>query len=220
MAVLIALEGIDAAGKGTQAALLRKRADASGLRVAALSFPRYGETLYARTIEEYLAGRFGDLESVEPRFAALLFAGDRLESRALLLQLAATSDLLVLDRYTASNLAYQGARLAAAELRPFLDWISQVEHRVNGLPRPDLTVFLDVPVATASAAIAARDDRARADMHEASAGYLERVSAIYKLLAQEGQSWRAIACAASTGGMLPPVEIHERIWAELAPLLE
>src|SRR5438309_1161111 len=67
--MLVAIEGIDAAGKNTQAGLLRARAEASGLSAAVLSFPRYGETRYAQFVADYLNGAYGDLGSVGPHFA-------------------------------------------------------------------------------------------------------------------------------------------------------
>src|SRR5262249_41050956 len=109
--MLVAIEGIDAAGKHTQASLLRKRAEGGGYSTGVLSFPRYTETRYGRFVADYLNGRYGDLSSVMPHFAALLYAGDRLESRDTIRELAETHDLLIFDRYIASNLAYQAAKL-------------------------------------------------------------------------------------------------------------
>src|SRR5436190_2253058 len=109
--MLLAIEGIDGAGKNTQAGLLRTRAEASGLSAAVLSFPRYGETRYAQFVADYLNGAYGDLGSVGAHFAALLYAGDRMESRDTVRALAEAHDLVVFDRYVASNLAYQAAKL-------------------------------------------------------------------------------------------------------------
>src|SRR5436309_12852628 len=103
--MLIAIEGIDGSGKGTQARRLIERLAASGRRAALLSFPRYGETLFGRAIGEFLNGRFGTLDQVHPFLASLLYAGDRFESRRLLAELLATHDVVVLDRYVASHLA-------------------------------------------------------------------------------------------------------------------
>src|SRR5688500_14078278 len=106
--MILAIEGLDAAGKNTQTQLLVRRARAAGLRVATLAFPRYGQTFFAASVADYLNGRFGDLSAVDPRFAAMLDAGDRFESRGLIERLTTEHDLLVIDRYTASNLAHQG----------------------------------------------------------------------------------------------------------------
>src|SRR5438477_4414931 len=110
--MLIAIEGIDGAGKGTQSHLLRARLAQAGLHVELLSFPRYGETFFARSIADYLNGRFGPLKAIDPHLPAMLYAGDRFESRALIQQLGGAADVVLFDRYVASNLAHQAARVA------------------------------------------------------------------------------------------------------------
>ena len=70
--MLLAIEGVDGAGKGTLARNLLARAAAAGVPAASLSFPRYEETRFAKLIAQYLNGRFGALAEVPPRFAALL----------------------------------------------------------------------------------------------------------------------------------------------------
>src|SRR5918992_1792925 len=102
---LVAIEGIDGSGKGTQAALLAERARTEGLDVASFSFPRYGESAFSGLIADYLNGALGE---VRPELAALLYAGDRFSARAELLQALADHDLVVLHRYVASNLPHQG----------------------------------------------------------------------------------------------------------------
>jgi len=83
----------------------------NGLRAETISFPRYGHTFFSASIAEYLNGQFSGVEHTAPHLAALLFAGDRFESRDLLFQADATHDVVILDRYVASNMAYQSARL-------------------------------------------------------------------------------------------------------------
>lgn len=216
MGLLVAIEGLDAAGKRTQTELLLERAAASGRRASALSFPRYGETRFAAAAADYLAGRYGRLEAVDPHLAALVFAGDRFESRELLERGREASDLLVLDRYVPSNVAYQGARVPDERLDAFAEWLERIEHGVYGLPRPDVVLLLDVPP---EAAAAARASRGRAeDIHERDAAYLARVRGVYDRLARRDGSWRVVPCG-DGGGLLPRETIHERVWAALAPAL-
>ena len=84
MGVLIAIEGIDGAGKGTQAAQLISGLRERGLSANSLQFPRYSATTFGRSIGDYLNGRFGALDQVHPQLASVLYAGDRFESRGLL----------------------------------------------------------------------------------------------------------------------------------------
>ena len=204
---LIAIEGIDGSGKGTQSRRLAEALRAQGHAVALLSFPRYAETFFGARIGDFLNGRFGDLGDVDPFLAALLFAGDRLESKPVLEAALRENDVVVLDRYVASNVAHQGAKRDGADRAELVRRILHVEFALNALPRPDVTVWLDLPVPLATdliAAKAARDytDRA-ADIQEADAGYLERVAAVYADLAA-GDGWRRVACA--DGGAVRSVE--------------
>ena len=143
--MLIAFEGIDGSGKGTQAELLKMKAHSRGISAEILSFPRYGKTLFAKCIAHHLNGEFGDLASIPAQTSALLFAGDRFESRSTLSQMAQSHELLILDRYVASNLAHQGARVRPEEREDFLSWLARLEYEMFALPRADLTIYLDMP---------------------------------------------------------------------------
>ena len=91
MALTVVIEGIDGSGKGTQTERLHERLRQAGKSAALISFPRYTETLFGRVVGEFLNGRFGDLEQVDPFLAALLYAGDRYESRQFLLDALRTT---------------------------------------------------------------------------------------------------------------------------------
>ena len=196
---LIAVEGVDGSGKGTQSRLLADALRSEGRRVALLSFPRYSETFFGARIGDFLNGRFGSLETVDPFLAALLFAGDRLESKPVLEAALAENEVVVLDRYVASNVAHQGAKRDGAERAELVRRIEHVEFALNALPRPDVTVWLDLPVPLATRLIAAKAERdyteKAADLQEADAAYLERVAAVYADLAK-GDGWVRVPCSA------------------------
>jgi dTMP kinase len=222
--MLIAIEGIDGAGKGTQSHLLRERLAQAGRRVELLSFPRYGETFFARSIVEYLNGGLGSLESVDPRLPALLYAGDRLESRDLIRQLGGAADVVIFDRYVASNLAHQAARIDPAHRQAFIGWLAELEYDVYQLPEADLTVYLDVPVAIASSLIAKKGARSYtpgADIHEANTGYLTECRNVYHELARTSfrSRWLTIDCTGGTDHILSTSDVAEAIWQRLQPLV-
>jgi thymidylate kinase len=99
--VLIAIEGIDGSGKGTQAKRLHQRMLDAGRTSELISFPRYSETHFGRTIGRFLNGEFGSLDQVDPHLAATLYAADRFESIEMLASLLETKDVVVADRYVA-----------------------------------------------------------------------------------------------------------------------
>lgn len=196
MAQLIAIEGIDGSGKGTQAARLAAALKARGFSTALWGFPRYGETFFGARVGEFLNGRFGALEAVHPFLAALLFAGDRLECRGRLQELLANHQFVVLDRYVASNVAHQAAKREGGERRALREWIEHVEFDIHQLPRPDLTVLLDLPADVARKLVARKQPRdytaAAADLQEADLDYQRRVRELYLELCGERADWRKV----------------------------
>jgi dTMP kinase len=194
--VLIAIEGIDGAGKGTQAARLVASLQARGRTAALFGFPRYGDTFFGARVGEFLNGRFGALDAVHPLLAACLFAGDRWESRGRLEELRSGHDFVVLDRYVASNIAHQAAKCAGDERARLANLISHLEFDVYGLPRADRVVLLDLPAEQGRELIARkvrRDYTERAaDLQEADLAYQSRVRELYLQLSRNDPAWRVV----------------------------
>lgn len=215
MAFLIAFEGIDGSGKGTQAKKLCDRLVASGQRAALISFPRYAETRFGRAIGEFLNGRFGSLADVNPFLVSLLYAGDRFESRKFLLDAIATNDVVVLDRYVPSNIAHQGAKVTGEERREIVEWITTIEHGLYELPQADLVLLLDLPAVEARQLIAKKAARnytdREADLQESDTTYLEQVRQVYRDQAAASSNWQLIEC--HDGRQLRTIDdIAEEIW--------
>lgn len=213
---LIAIEGIDGAGKGTQAKRLFERLVASGRRVALFSFPRYAETNFGRYIGEYLNGGFGSLDRVHPFLASLLFAGDRFESREKLLTALSENDIVLCDRYVGSNAAHQGARVPADEREAFLSRIETVEYGVFSLPRPDVTILLDLSVEIAKRQISTKAPRVYTeqseDLHESDGGYLAAVRDTYRAIAARSEGWKVIDCE-ERGAVRTIESIADDVWS-------
>lgn len=204
---LVAIEGIDGSGKGTQAHRLRDAVTRSGRTCSVLAFPQYSETLFGRTVARYLNGEFGDLRSAGAHFAALLYAGDRFESLPRIEQFRNTVDLVIFDRYVPSNLAHQAAKLPPEQRPGFIEWLDTIEYGVYRLPRPDLVIYLDMPVAQARSLILQKPARAytakSVDLHEADGEYLEQTAAVYRQLSG-GPGWQVVPC--TSGDQLRTVE--------------
>lgn len=215
MSFLVAIEGIDGSGKGTQSQLLCQRIEESGSRSALLSFPRYSETRFGKAVGDFLNGRFGSLEQVDPFLASLLYAGDRFESRDLLLETLEKNDVVVLDRYVASNIGHQASKRDGEERKELVEWIESVEYDIFKLPRPDLVILLDLPAIEAQTLIARKQARdyteKKADIQEADGGYLEKVRSVYLELAEKEPTWNLVRCL--DGDSLRSIEdINEEIW--------
>jgi dTMP kinase len=219
---LIAIEGIDGAGKGTQAARVAESAAARGHRVASFSFPLYDGNPFSRAVADYLNGEFGGADEVHPKLAALLYAGDRFHARPQLVAALADCDLVVCDRYVASNAAHQGAKLTGDARARLLDWLDEVEYGEFALPRPDLVVLLDAPVALARELVGRKATRGyttlEADIHEADAGHSGATRDVYLELARRG-NWRVVATGGADGAPRAVDEIAGEIWRAVEPLL-
>jgi dTMP kinase len=183
--VLIAIEGVDGAGKRTLTDGLRSTFEASGKSVASLAFPRYGQSVTADVAAEALHGRHGDLAS-SVYAMAMLFALDRAGGADQIRDLCREHDVVILDRYVASNAAYSAARLHQSADGEAVGWVHDMEFGRLGLPSPDWQVLLGV-----SAELADQRARHRAsvdasrerDAYERDAGLQQRTGAVYADLA-------------------------------------
>lgn len=196
MATLIAIEGIDGAGKGTQAGRLVSSLRGLGLKVDTLQFPRYSATTFGSAIGDFLNGRFGALNEVHPQLAAVLYAGDRYESRSLLMRMMEENDIVVLDRFVGSNLAHQSAKLEGEARITLIEWIETIEFEVFALPRPTLTILIDMSSQMSRELVsrkAARDYTTQeADLQESDLPYLEKVRRCYLALSHSRLDWQTV----------------------------
>ena len=219
--MLLAIEGIDGAGKGTLCQALLIQAKKRGIRSASLSFPRYGETQFSDLVARYLRGEMGIKDQVPVRYAALLYGGDRFESRDVLLALIADNDLVILDRYIYSNVAYNVAKLPPAEQAELIAWIEELEFGMFELPRPDLTLLLATSTELADRLVGKKDKRSYTeqtrDIHEADRDYLSRVSEVYSKLAETGgDGWLTINPLDELGVLRRPEDIAVMAWQHSA----
>ncbi|MEO5833417.1 MAG: dTMP kinase [Nakamurella sp.] len=195
---LLVIEGLDGSGKATLTASLSAKWTAQGRRVARLAFPRYADSIYAELVRDTLYGRMGDL-SDSVHGPALLFALDRRDAAEEIRDLLAGHDIVLLDRYVASNAAYGAARLGApATPNDFPEWVRSLEIDRFGVPVPDLQILLDVPLAVARARALRRADTSadRAlDSFESDGGLQRRTASMYAALAAQHylSPWRVLS---------------------------
>jgi dTMP kinase len=215
----IVLEGIDGSGKRTQLEMLARAFSQGAVPYEQVSFPNYSG-FFGKLVARFLNGEFGSLDAVDPHFSALLYAEDRLESKPALEAALQSGKALLVDRYVASNLAHQGARVAEGRRPEFLAWLRELEYQVNGLPVEDLVIYLRLPVEDAHRLIgqkAARDyTTQRRDLQEASRAHLTAAAEVYEELARL-PNWAKIECVNGVDGSLrTPASIHGEILSVIA----
>jgi dTMP kinase len=214
----IVLEGIDGSGKRTQLEMIARAFSSRSIAFTQVSFPRY-DGFFGKLVARFLNGEFGPLESVDPHFSALLYAEDRRESRPALETDLAAGKTLLADRYIASNLAHQGARVPREKRGEFLAWLKQLEYQVYALPPEDLVVYLRVPAEVAHRLVGEKGKRQytqlRRDLLESDRAHLQAASEVYDDLARQ-PNWVKIECHdAQSDSLRAPEEIHKEILAAI-----
>ena len=225
--MFIVLEGLDGAGKSTQVAKIRRMLSQRGLDSEFVHFPRFDAPVYGDLIGRFLRGELGALDEVNPYLVALLYAGDRADAASLIRDWQSAGKVVIADRYVYSNIGYQCAKIAdPAERRRLAGWIFDLEYSHYGIPRPDVSLFLDVPFAfTERRLTEAREGgdrdylRGGADIHEQSLALQQRVREVYLDSARTDATLCVVDCAAADGTMASPDEIFERILIRLKPYL-
>ena len=225
--MFIVLEGLDGAGKSTQIRLLRRLLSERGVESEYIHFPRFDAPVYGELIARFLRGGFGGVNEVDPYLVALLFAGDRADAGPQIRRWIAAGKAVVLDRFVYSNVGFQCAKLPAGEERDrLMRWILDLEFVHNGLPRPDLSLFLDVPFSFTErklSGIREGDDRdylqGGRDIHEDALDLQRRVREVYLEAAASDPQLRVVDCSDAAGGMETPEGIFSKIRDALAPIL-
>lgn len=219
--MLVVIEGLDGAGKSTQVKKLRIYLESLFGSLEYVHFPRYDAPVYGDLISRFLRGDFGSNESVHPQLVALLFAEDRHGAAPQMRKTLAAGGHILLDRYVYSNIAYQCAKLTdPVEAEKLRDWVFNTEYGDFELPKPDLNIFLDVPISFVESKL--KSDRAgrdrdylegSQDIHEADIEFQKRVRTMYRRQCELDPKFIRIDCSDEYGQMLPPGAIFEKVKA-------
>jgi dTMP kinase len=179
---LIVLEGTDGAGKSTQTELVKKYLELNSLKYEYFHFPMYGHNEFSEVIAKFLRGEFGGIDEVDPYFVANIYAMDRFMFLPELNRAIKENDVVLLDRYVFSNLAYQGAKFGGEESQKIKNWIHDFEFGFLKLPYPDLSIFFDVPMDVVKERLQSKregEDRkyleGKSDIHEEDLDFQSRV---------------------------------------------
>lgn len=226
--MFIVLEGLDGAGKSTQIKKLRDMFAERGVASEYVHFPRFDAPIYGDLIARFLRGELGSIEQVDPYIVALLYAGDRADMAPQIRKWQEEGKVVIVDRYVYSNIGYQCAKISDKEARMRLnDWILNLEYEVNKIPRPDVSLFLDVPFAFTEKRLTEQregDDRSylngATDIHEKSLSLQQRVREVYLESAERDSELLVVNCSNEEGAMASPDEIFARIEQTITPLLD
>ena len=216
---LFVIEGVDGAGKSTQIKMLQAFFKNKGYSCEYLHFPRTNAPYFGELVARFLRGEFGSLKDVDPYLVAMLYAGDRKDASEIIGNWLKEGKIVLLDRYTYSNIAYQCAKLHDVQSQDeLMKWILSLEFSHFAIPKPDLNIFLDVPFAFTEKKLSSErkgDDRnylnGTRDIHEESLTFQKNVRDIYVRVAKSDDRLALINCSNKKGAMLTPSEIFDLI---------
>lgn len=211
----IVIDGTDGSGKTTQLQLLASKLDAEGYDFEIADFPQYN-TKSAGMVEEYLSGKYGGADAVNPYAASLFYAIDRFDASFQIKEWLKQGKVVISNRYISSNFAHQGGKIEnALERKLFFNWLSEIEYKVFNIPKPDLYLILHVEAAVSQQMA---KDRHREDwkgktkdIHEDNLYHLKKAEQAYLDIAQNLPDFRLIKCTRNNE-VMSREDIHSLVW--------
>lgn len=149
MGKIIVIEGIEGSGKETQSKLLVESLNKLGIKSIEFSFPMY-DTPTGRIFKDCLLNNnnyFNEgINSLDPELVCLYTAADRKYNIKRIEEYLNNDYIVVINRYTSSNMANQGSKYNDSEDRFYMyQWIDKLEYWLLKLPKPDYTILLNMP---------------------------------------------------------------------------
>lgn len=223
---LIVIDGTDGSGKATQVARLKERLRADGMQVHSLDFPRYYDNFFGKFIGEALRGDYGDWAHLHPKIASIIYANDRAESADQIRSWVDAGNIVILDRYVSSNQIHQGGKINdQQERKEFMQWLDTLEHKVLGIPRPDMIIYLDVPIPITQKLLLSKENQeskqylgGAGDQHENDLDHLENAKQSGLKMIAENNHWVKINCT-ENGKMRSIQDISDTIYLEISQII-
>ncbi len=225
---LIVIDGTDGSGKATQVELLAKRLKKEGRTVKIVDFPEYYKNFFGAFIGHCLSEQYYKFLHVHPKIASVLYAADRWESSKEMKDWLKKGYIIIANRYVSANQIHQAGKIKSAKKRDdFMIWLSQMEYEVFKIPRPDITIYLDLPTKIVLKLLKDRESskmkraylKKKKDVHEADVNFLinSRKSALK--LAKEVPNFMKIECS-KDGEILSREVIHEEVYKKVKKIIK
>mgnify|MGYP001559508470 CR=1 FL=1 len=225
---LIVIDGTDGSGKATQVELLAKRLKKEGRTVKIVDFPEYYKNFFGEFIGHCLSEQYYKFLHVHPKIASVLYAADRWESSEELREWLKKGYVVIANRYVSANQIHQGGKTKDKKRRnDFMKWLDKMEYEVFKIPRPDITLYLDLPTKIVLQLLKDRESskmkrvylKKKKDVHENDVNFLinSRKSALK--LVKEIPNFIKIECF-EKGKILSREIIHEIIYEKVKKVLK
>jgi len=216
---LIVIDGTDGSGKATQVALLAERLKQEGYTVTLVDFPEYYKNFFGKFIGHCLSEQYYNWVNIHPKIASIAYAADRFESKEQTEKWLSDGYVVIANRYVSANQIHQGGKIRDARKRAaFMKWLDEMEHQVFKIPRPDVVLYLNLPISLVLELMQERNKKlkrkylgSKKDVHENDKQFLEnsRKSALW--LAKTMKYFVKIDCA-KNNKLRTREDIHNEIY--------
>lgn len=220
--VIIVIEGTDSSGKETQTKLLYERILKEYEKTKKISFPNY-DSPACEPVKMYLKGEFGkDPRNVNPYAISTMYAIDRYASYKMEWgEMFNHGGIIITDRYTTSNMVHQASKLEDEEKEKYLNWLEDLEYNKMGIPKPDIVIFLNMPINHALKLMEKRKNKItgneKKDIHESNKEYLKKSYNNACEIAKK-YNWKEVLC--TDGERIKTMnEIADDIYANIEELI-
>ncbi|MFA6513852.1 MAG: dUTP diphosphatase [Patescibacteria group bacterium] len=218
----IVIDGTDGSGKTTQLNLLKEKLEFEGYAVEVADFPQYN-TKSSGLVEEYLSGKYGQADDVDPYKASIFYAVDRFDASARIKKWLQNGKIVLANRYTSASLGHQGCKIDnPLERKVFFNWLYDLEYKIFEIPKPDLTIVLQVEpeISYALAQERVREDWTGKtnDIHENNFNHLKKAEQTYLDIANTIPGFKLIKCT-HNGQILSRESIHFLVWLAASQLI-
>lgn len=214
----IVIDGNDGSGKATQTELLMQRLKKEKVKVKKIDFPQYTKNVFGKLLFEALKeGKHGNFIDVSPKIASAIYAADRFESSGMIRKWLEQGYTIISDRYVSANQIHQGGKIRdEASRKDFVKWLETIEFKIFKIPKPDVIVYLHVPLEVSLELIRTRalERKEKVDQAESDAKYLFESHANALKIIEQNNKWVKIDCV-TNGSMRNKEDIHEEIAKKL-----
>lgn len=212
---IFVIEGTDGSGKQTQTQKLYERLQQHNIPAIKQSFPNY-DSPSSGPVKLYLGGELAaNANDIDAYQASALFAVDRFCTLKQLESSLGNNSTIVFDRYVSSNMLHQAGKIKNhSERDAFLSWLDQLEFETLKLPRPTITIFLDMPVESSKKLANERANLktgGKKDIHESNAQHLADAYEAGHYVANKF-GWNVVHCIDKHNNLRSIEDIHEEIW--------
>ena len=226
---LIVIDGIDGSGKATQVALLVKRLKNEDEMVKVVDFPEYYKNFFGKFAGHCLSEQYYNWLNIHPKISSVMFAADRWESSEEMKKWLAKGYIIIANRYVSSNQIHQGGKIKNVRKRnAFIKWLNEMEYVVFKIPKPDITLYLSLPISIVLQLLKDRESskmkraylkKGKKDVYENDVEHLvnSRQSALW--LSKTMKNFIKIDCA-PRGKILSRETIHDEIYEKVKKIIK